>query len=108
MRRRDMSETNADHHPLPIEAEETVDAVPVVDEVRTLERAQPRLPATKAAAVAVTGFVAGAATVVALSARAKRRGGVVRPRRRKGAGPETFSIVGTRSVLLDIHLLGRE
>jgi len=107
MRRRDMSETN-DHHPLPIEAEETVDAVPVVDEVRTLERAQPRLPASKAAAVAVTGFVAGAATVVAISARAKRRGGVVRPRRRSGAGAETFSIVGTRSVLLDIHLLGRE
>lgn len=103
-----MSELNADPHPLPIEAEETVDAVPVVDEVRAIERVQPRLPAAKAAAVAATGFVAGAATVVALSTRAKRRGGAVRSRRRRGAGAETFSIVGTRSVLLDIHLLGRE
>ncbi|MBB4662665.1 hypothetical protein [Conexibacter arvalis] len=104
-----MSDTTADHHPLPLEPEETVDAVPVVDEVRALEPAQPRLPAVKAAAVAATGFVAGAATVVAISHRAaKRRGGRVGSRRRKGSNGESFSIVGTRSVLLDIHLLGRE
>jgi hypothetical protein len=104
-----MSETTADHHPLPLEPEETVDAVPVVDEVRALERAQPRMPVVKAAAVAATGFVAGAATVVAISHRvSKRRGGRVSPRRRRGAAGETFSVVGTRSVLLDIHLLGRE
>jgi len=103
-----MSETPADHHPLPLDREETVDAVPVADEVRALERVQPRLPAAKAAAVAATGFVAGAATVVALSQRAKRRGGRIRGRGRRGSGGETLSIVGTRSVLLDIHLLGRE
>lgn len=108
MRRRDMSETQADPHPIPLDAEETVDAVPVVDEVRALERARPQLPAAKAAAVAATGFIAGAATVVAISQRVKRSRGARAGGRRRRGGPETFSIVGTRSVLLDIHLLGRE
>lgn len=102
------SETTADHHPLPLDPEETVDAVPVVDEVRALERVRKQLPAVRAAAVAATGFVAGAATVVAISHRARKRtGGRIGPRRR-GKGAEALPIVATRSVLLDIHLLGRE
>jgi hypothetical protein len=101
-------ETQPDHHPLPLDAEETVDAVPVVDDVRALERARPQLPTAKtAAAVAATGFVAGAATVVAISHRARKRGGVrLGGRRRRGA--DALPIVATRSVLLDIHLLGRD
>jgi len=94
------------------EPEETVDGVPVLAaEVRAIERAVPRrqLPAVQAAAVAVTGFVAGAATVVAVSRHVARRPPRT-PRRRRGhaAGPETLSVLGTRSFLLDVHLLGRE
>jgi hypothetical protein len=105
-----MSETPAtDHHPLPLDPEETVDAVPVVDEVRALERAKPaQLPAVRAAAVAATGFVAGAATVVAISHRARKRGGGRLVGRRRGKRAEALPIVATRSVLLDIHLLGRD
>ncbi|MDW5597915.1 hypothetical protein VSS74_26410 [Conexibacter stalactiti] len=101
-------ETQPDHHPLPLDDEETVDAVPVVDEVRALERTRAQLPAVKtAAAVAATGFVAGAATVVAISHRARKRGGGrLAGRRRRGV--DALPIVSTRSVLLDIHLLGRD
>ena len=77
-------------------------------EVRALERAVPRrqLPAVQAAAVAATGFVAGAATVVAISRHVSRRPHRS-PRRKRGAGSETLSVLGTRSFLLDVHLLGR-
>lgn len=108
MRQRDMSETTADHHPLPLDEEETVDAVPVVDEVRAIERVRPQLPAVRAAAVAATGFVAGAVTVVAIAHRARQRRGVRLGSGRRKGGNETLSIVNTRSVLLDIHLLGRD
>lgn len=102
------SEPAAEHHPLPLDPEETVDAVPVVDEVRTLERARTQLPAVRAVAVAATGFVAGAATVVAISHRVRRRGGRRAGSRRNGRGADALPIVATRSILLDIHLLGRE
>lgn len=97
--------------PLPdlVEPEETVDGVPVLAaEVRALEPAAQRrqLPAVQAAAVAATGFVAGAATVVAISRHVSRRPGAQR-RRKRGAGPEALSVLGTRSFLLDVHLLGR-
>jgi hypothetical protein len=96
-----------------VEPEETVDGVPVLAaEVRALERAVPRrqLPAVQAAAVAATGFVAGAATVVAISRRVSRRAGGTASRRRRRRGPatETLSVRGTRSFLLDVHLLGRD
>jgi len=92
-----------------VEPEETVDGVPVLaGEVRALERAERRqLPAVQAAAVAATGFVAGAATVVAISRRVSRAGGVRARRRKRGNGAETLSVLGTRSFLLDVHLLGR-
>lgn len=91
--------------------EEVVDGIPVLAaEVRALERAVPRrgLPAVQAAAVAATGFAVGAATVVAISRRASGRP-AARPlrRRKRDAGPEVMSVLGTRSFLLDVHLLGR-
>lgn len=98
--------TIADNHPLPFDAEETVDAVPVVDEVRALDRPRTQLPAVRAAAVAATGFAAGAATVVVISHRARKRGGGRLGLRRRAKGADALPIVATRSVLLDIHLLG--
>ena len=92
-----------------VEPEETVDGVPVLAaEVRALERVERRqLPAVQAAAVAATGFVAGAATVVAISRHVARKPSRTTRRRKRAAGPETLSVLGTRSFLLDVHLLGR-
>jgi hypothetical protein len=59
--------------------------------------------------VAATGFVAGAAAVVAIQRHVASKPSRVRPRRRKrGDGGETLTVLGTRSFLLDVHLLGRE
>jgi hypothetical protein len=91
-----------------VEPEETVDAVPVlVADVRALEPARRQLPSVQAAAVAATGFVAGAATFVAIRHhRSTRRPPRPRPRRR-GPETETLSVLGTRRFLVDVHLLGR-
>lgn len=105
------NEHPAEPQPDIVEPEETVDGVPVLAaEVRALERAVPRrnLPAVQAAAVAATGFAVGAATVVAISRRGSSRSRPPAKRRRKrDAGPEVMSVLGTRSFLLDVHLLGR-
>jgi hypothetical protein len=68
-------------------------------------------PATQAMALAASGFVAGAA-VVGLAAR-RRAGAARRPAKRRGAREarggkrgEIVKIVGTRSLLVDVHLLG--
>jgi hypothetical protein len=93
-----------------VEPEEMVDGVPVLAaEVRALERAVPRrnLPAVQAAAVAATGFAVGAATVVAIQRKASARRPARLRRRKRDAGPEVMSVLGTRSFLLDVHLLGR-
>jgi hypothetical protein len=80
---------------------------------------QPRrgIPAVQAAAAAAGGFVAGAAVVGLVGHRRSRalaKGGrprALRGRRRRnaarssGAG-ERLQIVGSRSLLLDVHLLG--
>lgn len=65
-------------------------------------------PAAQTAVVAAGGFVAGAA-IVGLASRRRRRSthgrGLARrqaPRRRRAL----MEIVGTRSLLLDVHLLG--
>ncbi|HMJ04341.1 MAG TPA: hypothetical protein VK506_15480 [Conexibacter sp.] len=94
-----------------VEPEETVDGIPVLAaEVRALEPVVSRrqLPAVQAAAVAATSFVAGAAAVVAIHRHAARKPAGVRRRRKRGDSSETLSVVGTRSFLLDVHLLGRE
>jgi uncharacterized membrane protein len=83
---------------------EEVDGLPVVSEPRTIEPARPAVvPARQAAALAATGFVAGAATVAVVQRRRARVSG--RKRRRKA--PVLPEIVGSNSFLVDIHLLRR-
>jgi hypothetical protein len=89
--------------------EEEVEAVPVLaGEVRAIEPVPaPAPPALRTpaqvAAVAATGFVAGAATVAVLH---RRRGRT--PRRRRKRAAEAITVAGTRSFLVDVHLLSRE
>jgi hypothetical protein len=92
-----------------VEPEEVVDGVPVLaGEVRALEPVRRQLPAVQAAAVAATGFVAGAAAVVAIQHRRAARKPLGRRRANGGgAAAERLTVVGTRSFLLDVHLLGR-
>src|SRR5215207_2581540 len=103
-----MTDDRPEPQPDLIEPEETVDGVPVLAaEVRALAPVRRQLPAAQAAAVAATGFVAGAAAVVAIHRHATRKSSTSRltRRRKRGAGSETLSVVGTRSFLLDVHLL---
>jgi hypothetical protein len=79
------------------EAEE-LDGVPVLREVRTIER-RPAAPlAVQAAAVAAGGFVAGVTTAAVL--RHHRVKKAAKRRRRMAAG-----ILASRSFLIDVHLL---
>lgn len=78
------------------------------------------VPAVQAAAVAATGFVAGAALVglahrrqhrrelvrVGSARRLGRRTGRGRGRGSSKGGAELVKIVGSRSLLVDVHLLG--
>jgi hypothetical protein len=93
--------------------EETVDGLPVLAQARAVERARPAaLPAVHAAAVAATGFVAGAATVAVIrhrsNGRVKPTAGRGRMRRKSGIAEQAMSVVASRSFLLDVHLLDRE
>jgi hypothetical protein len=102
---------------------EEVDAIPVlVPEAVVHERSRALVrsvvPTVQTAAVAAGGFVAGVA-VLGLAHRRRRDAGVLaaparprrgmlgRARRRPGKGEEVVQIVGTRSLLVDVHLLGR-
>jgi hypothetical protein len=80
---------------------EIVDGLPVVADSRTVEPARPLVPARQAAALAATGFVAGAATVAVVH---RRRNRVPRRRRRKSSMGE---IMASNSFLVDVHLLKR-
>jgi hypothetical protein len=116
----DQTTTSAPGEELP----EAVDALPVLAQEATvvgdpfvgeLSRPSGSLPAVQVAAVAAGGFVAGAAVVglvtrrhrraAALAARPRRR---LLGRRRKSAPSEgeLVQIVGSRSLLVDVHLLG--
>lgn len=90
-----------------LEPIEEADAELVLADVRALPTptapASAPLPAVQAAAVAATGFVAGAATVAVIRHRQARR--MARRRRR---AVERLPVVGSRSFLVDVHLLGRE
>ncbi len=90
----------------PVAAEATIEGVPVLAEVRAVESHSPvSLPAVQAAAVAATGFVAGAATLALVRRRTARKLARTRgPRRALDALP----IVGSRSFLVDVHLIGRD
>jgi hypothetical protein len=106
---------------LPVLAHEAtvVDGYPFAGELARA-RASASIPAVQAAAVAAGGFVAGAAVAglvtrrqrnsaaLAKGRRAGRRLGR-RGRRGRGAAPaasELVQIVGSRSLLVDVHLLG--
>jgi hypothetical protein len=87
----------------------TGDELPAVAEVRALEPARPAAsPAVQAAAVAATGFVAGAATVAIARRRARRAAAPARRRRSRSRVAEIGEVVASRSFLVDIHLLNRE
>jgi len=90
----------------PAPAEEPVQSVPVLAEVRALQPHSPAsLPAVQAAAVAATGFVAGAATLALVRRHSARKLARTRqPRRALDALP----IVGSRSFLVDVHLIARD
>jgi hypothetical protein len=85
--------------------EEIVDGVPVLAEVRAVERAAPsQLPVVQAAAVAATGFVAGAATLALVKRRSARR-------LARGRGPrravEMLPVLATRTFVVDVHVVGK-
>jgi hypothetical protein len=85
---------------------EEVDAVPVLaDEARALQRTDAAagiVVVKQAAAVAATSFAAGVVTVAAV-----RGARAVRARRRsRRKGGQLAPVLATRSVLLDVHLLG--
>jgi len=104
------------HRPddLPAELEE-VDGVPVPAGVlgRGLSRrpagalVAAGLPAARAAAVAATGFLAGAAAAGLLHRRRQRQLALRRGRAADGPLAELVQVVGSRSLLVDVHLLGR-
>jgi hypothetical protein len=96
--------------PVPVEDGELVAPAPVGD---LAPQRRTSLPAVQAAAAAAGGFVAGAAVVGLVNrrhARALARGGArrgLRGRRAGGAGvADRAQIVGSRSFLLDVPLLG--
>jgi hypothetical protein len=88
-----------------VSEEETVDGLPVLADVRPIEPVAvtvTQLPAVQAAAAAATGFVAGAATLALIrrhSARKQRSA----PRR----AVDLLPVVGSRTFLVDVHLIGR-
>jgi hypothetical protein len=98
---------------LPVLAEEP-QRLPVGAAKRELSRERvgggSGLPVVQAAAVAAGGFVAGAAVAGLVQrrgarrrlGRAGRRGG----QRKGGRAGELIQIVGSRSLLVDVHLLG--
>jgi hypothetical protein len=105
---------------LPVLAEEArvVRAQAVSGEVLPARDAQTMIPAVQAAAVAAGGFVAGAAVIGLVTRRRRRAVALSKGRnagrrlaggRRRGtqsAASELVQIVGSRSLLVDVHLLG--
>ncbi|HSZ69227.1 MAG TPA: hypothetical protein VK756_02585 [Solirubrobacteraceae bacterium] len=99
---------------------EEVDAVVVVPEQPVLSATRQTraiVPTVQAAAVAATGFVAGAAAAGLVRRRRHRRDLVRAGSRRRmvaarrgrggrGGAGELIQIVGSRSLLVDVHLLG--
>jgi hypothetical protein len=89
---------------VPDQAEEIVDAVPVLAEPRAVEPLAAR-PAVQAAVVAATSFVAGAATIAVMRRRGARK--ALRRRKRSTRAGEVLEIVSSRSFLVDVHLVNR-
>jgi hypothetical protein len=93
-----------DTQPSPEDEIEVVDGLPVVaHHTRVLEPSEPApLPARQAAALAATGFAAGAVTAAVVTRRRARR-----PARKKKKGV-VGEIVSSNSFLVDVHLLRRD
>ncbi len=93
------------------EHEEVVDGLPVLVEEGEIEPRRAAGPAevvvtkSQVAALALSGFAAGAATV-ALANRQKTRKGLARGRKRKSLG--FGDVVASNSFLVDVHLLRRD
>jgi hypothetical protein len=89
-----------------IEDGEIVDGLPVLAEVRAIEPASPAvLPAVQAAAAAATGFVAGAAALALVRRHSSRK--LARARAGNRRAPGGLPIIGTRSFLVDVHLIAK-
>ena len=99
--------------PIAPEQGEVVSARPAGAELQS-RRSAGSLPAVQAAAAAAGGFVAGAAVVGLMGRHHRRRAALDAGRRsllgrrssRNAAPGERLQIVGSRSLLLDVHLLG--
>jgi hypothetical protein len=87
---------------------EIVDGLPVLAEVRTIERPSPAsLPAVQVAAVAATSFVAGAATVALVRRRTAKK--LVRNSRSGSRrAVDLLPIAASRSFLVDVHVIGKD
>jgi hypothetical protein len=88
--------------------EETVDGLPVLAEVRPIERISPAgLPAVQAAAAAATGFVAGAATLALVKRHSARK--LARVQRSAPRRPvDMLPILSSRTFLVDVHVIGKD
>ena len=84
--------------------EETVEGVPVLAEARPVAVAQAPLPAVQAAAVAATGFVAGAATLALVRRHSARK---IARRSAPRRAVDMLPIVGSRTFIVDVHLLAK-
>jgi len=88
--------------------EETVAGLPVVAEVRPVDRGLPVvLPTVQAAAAAATGFVAGAAAIALIrrhGARKLARGQLRLHDRRR---IDVLPVVASRTFLVDVHVIAK-
>ena len=98
---------DASVEPTDIVEGEAVDGMPVLVDVRPAQPAPPGpLPAVQAAAVAATGFVAGAATVALVKRHAARKLARAHAPVRRGA--EGLPGLGPgRTFLVHVHMIGR-
>jgi len=82
---------------------EVVDGLPVITEAAVVEgRAPSSVPAVQVAALAATGFMAGAATVAVVSRHRTKR--ALKKRKSSPFG----EIMSSSSFLIDVHLLRRD
>jgi hypothetical protein len=82
---------------------EVVDGLPVVTESGVVEERTPiGVPAVQVAALAATGFVAGAATVAVVSRHRTKRAA------KKRKSSPFGEIMSSSSFLIDVHLLRRD
>lgn len=87
-------------------ARETSEELPAIAEVRALGRAPaPVVPVVQAAALAATGFVAGAAAAALVKRRSGRRVGRARSGLRRS--PEGLPVLSTHTYLVRVQVLGR-